>query len=88
MKSIKGYKHIVNNKLKYFGMTDLKKKVITVNKKKSKKAGNGEVLDTIVHEHTHARHPKMSEKTVQKVTRTLLPSLSKKQKAGYYARYA
>lgn len=89
MKSVKGYTHTVDNKMKAYGQTDFVKREIKVNKKKSAKSGNkGELLDSIVHEHTHARHPKMHEKTVQKVTRALLPTLSKKQKQSYYRKYA
>lgn len=79
---------MVDNKMKVYGETDLAKKTIKINKRKAKKSGNtGELLDSIVHEHTHARHPKMNEKTVQKVTRAILPTLSKRQKKKYYAKY-
>lgn len=89
MNTVRDYKFRTDNKLRVFGMTDLGKKVMYVNKKKNKKSKNrGELLDSIVHEHTHARHPKMHEQTVRKVTRAMLPTLSKKQKAAYYARFA
>jgi len=88
MRTIKGYKHKVNNKLKVFGKTDFDKRTISINKKKAKKSpARGELLDSIVHEHTHARHPRMAEKTVRKVTATMLPTLSRKQKKKYYAKY-
>ena len=73
--------------MKAYGMTDFGKKVIKVNKAKSKKGSHGEVMDSIFHEETHAKHPKMHEKTVRKVTQAMLPTLSAKQRQKYYSMY-
>ena len=63
-----GYKRVIDNKMKDYGEIDEKKKVIRIRKKpfKTKKWKKGEVLDSIVHEETHRKHPKMLEKTVYK----------------------
>jgi len=63
---------------KWFGKIDFRKGVISVNKKK------GEVLDTIVHELTHFKHPKASEKSVQAKTRKKMRSMSKSEKSRLY----
>lgn len=79
------YKRKVNNRMHAFGDTDLDKKIIRVNKKKSKKdGGKGEVLDTIVHEAAHAKHPKMKEKNIRKHTKRLIGKLNKRHKKSYY----
>lgn len=84
----KTYKRRVDNKMHAFGDTDLEKKVIRVNKKKSKKqGGKGEVLDTIVHEVSHAKHPKMKEKNIRKYTKRLIKKLNKRHKRGYYSMF-
>ena len=81
----KMYKRKTDNRMHAFGDTDLDKKVIRVNKKKSKKDGErGEVLDTIVHEVSHAKHPKMHEKNVRKHTKRLIKKLNRKHKSSYY----
>lgn len=52
-----------------FGETDLDKKKVRINKKKSlKKGGARELYDTIKHEKIHIDSPKMLEKTVYKKT--------------------
>jgi len=77
----------VDNKMRNFGDTDYKKKTIRVNKKKAKETGKGELLDTIVHEETHWKHPKMREKTVRRKTKKSISKMSKKQKKRLYALY-
>ena len=82
----KMYKRKVDNRMHAFGDTDLGKKVIRVNKKKSKRDGSrGEVLDTIVHEAAHAKHPKMKEKNIRTHTKKLVKKLNRKQKKSYYS---
>ena len=77
------YRVKVDNKSKYFGVTDTKRKTIIVNKKKSKQTGQkGEVLDSIQHEVNHARFPRKSEKSVEKLTTR--QKLGKKQKSKLY----
>lgn len=81
----KHYKVITDNKMRAYGDTDLGKKVIRINKDKAKKRNRpGEVLDTIVHEAMHAKHPMMHEYTVRRKTKKLMKKLNKKQKRGYY----
>ena len=94
----KKYKVVVDNKMKYFGETDDKKRVIRINKKLSKtrtlsgglvkNSRNPKypgVLDTIVHEHMHATNPKLTEKQVYKRTKHKVMRLSPKQKGRFYA---
>ena len=82
----------VNNKLRYFGETDLEKRTIVINKskhtlKKSKKDIEDSLLDTLIHEELHMEHPTMSEKNIIKLTKKTLKTLSKKKKKKLYARY-
>lgn len=97
MASEKGYKYTVNNKMKSFGTTDTQKKKVQINKKMSKKTtlygGKRKnsrdpkypgVLDTIVHEHYHAKHPKATEKTTYKKTKQLVKNMGRKQKQKMY----
>ncbi len=94
-KKRKGFKRIVDNKMRSWGDTDLEKKVIRINKKKSKNVpfkkslpkGYPEVLDTIVHEEMHAKYPKMKEMDVRKKTRRMIEKMTKKQKSKYYSRF-
>ena len=88
MKKKKEYTRIVDNKMRWQGDTDTEKKIIRVNKEKSKKkSGSGGVLDTIVHEETHAKHPNMHEKTVYKKTPNIIKTLASATKKKLYARY-
>ena len=75
------YKRKVDNKMRWSGDIDDKKGIIRINKSK------GDVLDTIVHEETHRKHPKMHEKTVREETRRLISKLTPKQKSLYYNLY-
>ncbi len=76
----KKVKYKVDNKMKLFGQANLDTGEIKINKKKNKAAGKGELLDTIVHEKLHIKHPKMSEKNIRKKTPIVLKKLSKKSK--------
>lgn len=87
-KKVKKWKRVVDNKMRWQGDTDLEKKVVRVNKKKSKKkSGRGGVIDTIVHEEMHVTHPKMHEKTVYKKTKKKVKRLTPKQKKKLYLTY-
>jgi len=80
----------VNNKQRSFGVTDLDKKTITINKrmsKRHKKGGTPELLDTIVHEETHARHPRMNEQTVRRRTKRAIKRMPKRAKKAAYNRF-
>jgi len=59
-KGKKVLKRLIDNKMKHFGETDFDKKTIKVNPKK------GDLINTILHEELHAKHPKAKEKTVRK----------------------
>lgn len=98
----KGYRYVVDNKLKAFGITHYDKKTIKVNKKlhkKARKLKKGHIkkygipkkdmtlINTIVHEELHRKHPKMTEKSVRKKARTDVKKLSKKQRSRLYAKF-
>ena len=81
------YQIKVNNRLRSFGETDTQKKIIQINKKKSKHSKNkGELLDTIEHEFMHAKHPKMKEKNVVKKTAKATKKMSPKTKKKIYSK--
>lgn len=45
------------------------------------------MINTMVHEELHAKHPKMHEKTVRKVARRKVARMTRKQKSKVYSRY-
>ena len=85
--------------MRSWGDTNYVKKLIRINKKKSKKnpmhtrpVNKGaqkypEVLDTIIHEELHATHPKMKHKAIYKKVKRLVKTMSKRQKQRMYNRY-
>lgn len=77
----------VDNKMKSMGDFDENTGKIRINKKMAKKAGKGEVLDTIVHEEYHKKHPKATEKKTYKVTKQIVKRLSPKAKKKLYSKY-
>ena len=93
-------KRKVNNKLKgAFGQTTYHEgggATIEVNKRRhaNKKAlkefpkKDRPMINTMVHEETHAAHPKMHERTVRKVARRKVARMSGKQKRKLYQKYA
>jgi hypothetical protein len=84
-KNYKGYKVKVDNKMKWFGEEDDKKKLIRINKKKSlKKGGKKELLDTWLHEKAHVLHPKMKEKNIIRTLRKKMEKNIKKHKSHIY----
>jgi len=88
----KGYKHVIDDKMKWLGDTDTTNKVIRINKKLHhkgwEKKHKGELIDTIEHEELHAKHPKAHEKTVRKMTKKAVKHLSKVTKHRLYGYYA
>lgn len=60
--------------MKSYGSYDTNTGILEVNKKKNK--SKRELADTVAHELTHRKHPKMKEKTVQKLN---APELSREQ---------
>ncbi len=95
----KPYRHIVDNKLKYYGETDDKKRTVRINKKLSKTHPTHkrsitkgakkypEVLDTIIHELHHEKHPKATEKATYKATHKKIRKIGKKSKSKLYAKF-
>lgn len=90
------WKRKVNNNLRgAFGETDYGKRTITINKKRHKNKAalkkfpkiDQTLLNTIVHEETHAAHPRMLERTVRKVARRKTMTMSIKEKNKLYGRY-
>jgi hypothetical protein len=83
-KDIKKFKRTVDNKMPYFGETDLQKKTIRINKSKKKNKNRGDVIDTIVHEKEHILHPKKYERNIRKSTAKKLQKMTRKQKQKHY----
>jgi len=93
------YKRIVDNKMKSYGDIDLDKKIIRINKDKSKKnplfklpvnryaSKYPDILDSIVHEEQHRKYSKMTEKEVDKKTKELVQELSRRRKQQLYNKY-
>lgn len=67
----------VNNKLKEYGNEQGGKIQINVKKHRGNKS---ELADTIHHEMLHSKHPKASEKQIQKKTKIDMSKMSYKQK--------
>jgi len=66
-KQYKGYKISRNDKQRWFATTDDKHKTITINVKKSLKAGGEkELQDTLKHEFAHVDNPQATEKEIEK----------------------
>lgn len=86
-KSNKEWKRIIDNKMRLYGETDHNKKKIRINKKKAKRSGSGELLDSIVHEELHRKHPKMRERTVQKKATRQIKKMGKRSKRKMYSLY-
>lgn len=88
-------KRKVNNKLKSYGVADTEKKTIEINKKmhknikkdKSLPKKSRSLIDTIVHEEMHIKHPKMHEKTVRREAPRRVAGMSSAQKASHYNWY-
>ncbi len=82
----KGYSFKKDNKSKWFGDLDEKKKTVKVNVKKSKKkGGNKEVLNSILHEKNHIDNPRMKEKSVYRKTLEQMKIMTKKHKKRIYS---
>jgi predicted SprT family Zn-dependent metalloprotease len=96
MKS-KKFTYKVDNRMKSMGETDFDKHLIRINKTLHKnqkgstimgrKLKRGELLDSIVHEEMHRKHPKMHEKTVYKLTPKTTAKMSKKSKQKMYKKF-
>lgn len=81
----KKYRIKQDNKQKDFGITDTKKKIVKINKRKSKATHQkGELLDSINHERLHTKNPRKSERAIIKMTQRSTSHLSKKVKNKLY----
>lgn len=89
----KGWQYKTNNKMRgALGSTDLDKKVITINKKKHKDRRlmksvpkkQRSLINTIVHERMHAKHPKMKEKAVRRKSVAAVARMGAKAKRRAY----
>lgn len=90
------WKFKVNNKLPDFGQTDFKTKTVEINKKLNAKARKAKrnkytiakkdltLINSIVHERLHTRHPKASERTIRRKARTEVSSMGQRAKARAY----
>ena len=79
-----------------YGDIDYQKRLIRINKKKSKKnpgrvrpvnkyaSKYPDILDSIIHECMHRQYPKMTEKKIRKKVLAKVKEFSKRQKAKYY----
>ena len=74
-----------NGKMLSDGDIDFDKKIIRINKTRSKKHKGG-IIDTIVHEDMHRLHPQMSEKSIRKRTTARIKKMSVKAKARLRAK--
>ena len=88
----------IDNKLKgSYGESNVETKVVKINKKAHKKKslerinknpnGTESLVDTMVHEEMHVRHPKMHEKTVRQKARAVVKRMGQKQKARLRNKY-
>ncbi len=80
------YQRIVVDHTGDLGDVDYQKKIIRINKNPDRN-GPGEIINTIIHEELHARHPRMSEATICKRAGVLVKTLSAAQKRKLRARY-
>ena len=98
-KDKKIWKHVIIKHKSLYGETDFQKKTIGVNKAfhkskgnhrgdiKKNKDGSASLIDSMIHEEIHAKHPKMLEKTVRKVTPRKVKKMSKKEKQKEYNKF-
>lgn len=88
-----GYRRVIDNSMKWLGDTNTENKVIRINKAKHHKLAmkqtkrKAELLDTLIHEEYHAKHPGALEKTVYRKTPKIVKKLSTKQKQKLYSRF-
>ena len=95
---MKKWKYKTNNKLRgTYGQTDFAKKTIEINKKLHRttknKRGTGfskkdiTLINTMVHEDLHRKHPRMTEKMVRKLTKTKVAIMTPAQKARLRSKF-
>ena len=79
------YKKVIDNKMRWQGDIDTERHIIRINKAKSKKKSS--IIDTIIHEEMHAKHPRMYESTIREETIKALNKMTPKQKSLKYNQY-
>ena len=83
----KHYQRKVDNRMKQSGDIDFDTRQIRVNKTRSRGEVGG-ILDTIVHEETHRKHPQMREKAVKQKTTAHIKTMTPHAKQKAYKRYS
>jgi hypothetical protein len=90
------WKYKVDNRMKAFGYTDYDTKTIRVNKKKHEAAKKNPkyyrayskkeltLVNTVVHEDLHRKHPRMTEKDVRKKAKHIVERMSKSRRQAMY----
>lgn len=67
------YKYQINKRIRWYGTCDYDNQVITINPAK------GDVINTIIHEDLHRKHPSWNEKRVIDETKKVETRLTIKQ---------
>lgn len=80
-KSGDGYKRKVDRRMRYYGECDFENKTIKVNPKK------GDLLNTIIHEELHRKHPEKSEKWVKDKSKKIERGLTVNKAAKLLGKY-
>jgi len=78
---------LIDNGMKDYGEINYHKKIIRINKHKSKKLGRGGIIDTIVHEELHRIYPHLGERQIKKLTEVKLIKMDAAVKKMYYNKY-
>ena len=77
------YKRKVDRKMRAYGEVDYEKKLIRVNPSYKR----GDLLNTIIHEEEHVKHPDWTEKKVKKVSKKKEKSLTIAQATKLLKKY-
>jgi hypothetical protein len=81
----KSWRWVIDNRMRNWGDIDFERRVIRVNHAMHKREGE-RLIDTLFHEELHRMFPRLGEWAICLMTKTLLPTLSKRYKAQLYAR--
>ena len=81
----KGWKWVVDNRMRDYGETDHERQIVRINRALRRKHGVS-LLDTLLHEEFHVRYPFLIERMVCELTSVCLPRLSARDKARLYAK--
>jgi hypothetical protein len=79
------WRWVVDNRMRDFGEIDFGRRVIRINHAMHKREGEL-LIDTLFHEELHRLFPRLGEWAICLMTKSLLPTLSRRYKAGLYAR--